>query len=401
MNAGRAGDLQNLRILHVFRAPLGGLFRHVVDLATEQAARGHEVGIVCDSFTGGEQAVAALARLSPSLKLGVHRRPMHRNPHPADFAALADVMRVVGRAKPDVIHGHGSKGGLYARLPAFLPGASCPVRAYTPHGGSFNFKPGAVTHHLYMTVERLLSARTDVFLFESAYIGDRFNAFVGGTNGLRRVVFNGLGEAEFEPIEPEPNAADFLYVGELRAAKGIDTFLDALALIRTMTGATPRAILVGSGPDRELLSAQAERLGISDSIAFAGVLPARKAFALGRMLVVPSRAESLPYVVLEAAGARIPMVATNVGGIPEIFGPYGSRLGPCDNPADLAARMMQMMRRDKAELARQADLLAAFVAEEFSIRRMVDSVIDGYRDARAQRGANARDATRAMAPSNA
>ena len=68
-------------------------------------------------------------------------------------------------------------------------------------------------------------------------------------------------------------------------------------------------------------------------------MPVREAFKLGRVLVVPSRAESMPYVVLEAAGARVPMIATDVGGIPEIFGPYRDRLGPADDPADLQARI--------------------------------------------------------------
>ena len=68
-------------------------------------------------------------------------------------------------------------------------------------------------------------------------------------------------------------------------------------------------------------------------------MPVREAFKLGRMLVVPSRAESMPYVVLEAAGARVPMIATNVGGIPEIFGPFRDRLGPPDDAEDLRARI--------------------------------------------------------------
>src|ERR1043165_4072571 len=62
-----------LRILHVLRAPLGGLFRHVCDLAEEQTRMGHEVGIICDAATGGEQAEAALERLATSCALGIHR----------------------------------------------------------------------------------------------------------------------------------------------------------------------------------------------------------------------------------------------------------------------------------------------------------------------------------------
>ena len=72
-------------------------------------------------------------------------------------------------------------------------------------------------------------------------------------------------------------------------------------------------------------------------------MPARQAFALGRVLVVPSRAESLPYVVLEAAAAGMPLIATRVGGIPEIFGPHAGRLVPPDDAAALAAAIAQAL----------------------------------------------------------
>ena len=60
MSAERAGPPRKLRILHVFRAPLGGLFRHVIDLAGEQAARGHEVGLFFDSASRGDNVASAL-----------------------------------------------------------------------------------------------------------------------------------------------------------------------------------------------------------------------------------------------------------------------------------------------------------------------------------------------------
>ena len=82
-----------------------------------------------------------------------------------------------------------------------------------------------------------------------------------------------------------------------------------------------RADIVGDGPDRQRFETQAADLGLGGAVSFTGAMPARTAFARGRLLVVPSRAESLPYVVLEAAAAGMPMIATRVGGIPEIFGP--------------------------------------------------------------------------------
>src|SRR5690349_17217925 len=71
-------DPEPLRIVHVTRTPVGGIFRHILDLASGQASRGHHVGIVCDSTTGGERAEAALATLAPQMKLGIARFSMRR-----------------------------------------------------------------------------------------------------------------------------------------------------------------------------------------------------------------------------------------------------------------------------------------------------------------------------------
>ena len=111
------------------------------------------------------------------------------------------------------------------------------MRAYTPHGGSFNYQPGtALAPRSTWRAERLLAPSTDIFLFESAYIAGRFDALVGAHDGLRRIVPTASAPAEFAPVAPTADAADFLYVGELRAAKGIDTLLDALARV----GRAPR-----------------------------------------------------------------------------------------------------------------------------------------------------------------
>ena len=374
-----------LRILHVLRAPLGGLFRHVVDLARGHADRGPAVGLVTDSLTGGDRATQVLAELAPILELGVTRTPMHRNPHLSDIGALRHVIGRIAETHPDVVHGHGSKGGFFARAPGLLPGSHMPVRAYTPHGGSFNYKPGSLVNGVYMMAEAALARATDIFLFESAYIGRRFDESVGYEKALKRIVLNGIAESETVPVLANADAADFVYVGELRSAKGIDTMIDALRIVRDRIGRVPRAILVGSGPDEAALHEHARAAGLEDCITMPGPMPARRAFSLGKILVVPSRAESLPYVVIEAAGAHIPMIATSVGGIPEIFGPYADRLIPCDDAERLSRAMIEALSSGEDERRQRAGEVADFVASRFSIANMVDSVIAGYRDALAAR----------------
>src|SRR5436305_14168315 len=119
---------QPLRILHAIRPPVGGIFRHVLDLAHGQADRGHHVGILADSLTGGERADQALAELSPRLKLGVHRVAIHREPSPTDMLAWVHFTRLIRRLKPDVLHGHGAKAGVFVRA---MTRSSGVIRVYT------------------------------------------------------------------------------------------------------------------------------------------------------------------------------------------------------------------------------------------------------------------------------
>lgn len=382
-----AGAAPSLRILHVFRAPLGGLFRHVLDLARGQAQRGHQVGIFCDASTGGERANTVFADLSSQLSLGITRVPMSRYPSVTDARAQLAEIATRKRLQPQIVHAHGSKGGLYARLPALFSPGRAYATAYTPHGGSFNYKPGGMEHKVYMTVERQLERATDMFLFESRFIAGRFEAYIGHTPRTdHRIVLNGISEAEFEPIDHSQAEFDLVYLGELRSAKGIDTLIEALAGLKTQDQLTPRILIVGSGPDEAVLKAMTVSQGITEQCLFEPPGPIRRALSKARVMVVPSRAESLPYVILEAAAAAQPLISTDVGGINEIYGPdHRHRLIPANDPAILADAIRTKLARPDVERRQQAANLAAHVRQNFRLDAMVDGVIEAYRDALAAR----------------
>jgi glycosyltransferase involved in cell wall biosynthesis len=368
--------MQPLNILHVFRAPVGGLFRHVLDLTRGQIARGHRVGLIADSHTGGENAEKVLRELAPSLALGFSRFPMRRHANPGDLFALAHVLRRCAQTGADIVHGHGAKGGAFARLTF---GRNRAVRAYTPHGGSLLFGHDTLAGKFYLMTERLLMLRGDLFLFESAYSAAIFRRKIGNPPGLVRIVHNGVSRAEFEPIVARSDATDLVFMGELRSVKGIDVLIEAIALLRR-DGRSVTATLVGSGPDRDALGAQVERLGLSGDVRFKPAMPGHEALTLGRIMVVPSRAESLPYVVLEAAAGGKPLITTRVGGIPEIYGPLSDALvPPQDAPA--LARAIGAALDNPAATIETARLLRERVAASFSVDTMVDGVLAGYQAA--------------------
>jgi glycosyltransferase involved in cell wall biosynthesis len=370
----------SLKILHILRAPLGGLFRHVVDVAQGQMARGHQVGLIVDSTTGGTRADGILAELAPRLTLGIARVPIPRELSQRDLHALWAISRRVRQLQPDVLHGHGAKGAALARLTRGAPEA---IRAYTPHGGSLVYCPGTLRGGFYRTLERVLNPLTDLFLFESSYVAELYRNVIGPPEAMVRVVRNGIAEAEFEPVMPGPRATDIVCVGELRPVKAIDVLIEALAVLR-QSGRRITATIAGEGPDDEKLKAQTYRLGLIDQVRFIGHCPAREAFTMGRMLVIPSRAESLPYVVLEAAAAGLPIIATNVGGMPEIFGPQAAQLIPADDTVALIGAIAKAVD-DPKQMQSAAQALKTRVRSEFSLSTMVECNLAAYREALAER----------------
>jgi glycosyltransferase involved in cell wall biosynthesis len=365
-----------LNILHVFRAPVGGLFRHVIDLTREQAARGHRVGLIADSTTGGARAEESFRVLEPSLALGLSRIPMRRHIGLSDIHGVAHVMRRSAQLEADVIHGHGAKGGAFARLSFNNRRA---VRAYTPHGGSLLFGHDTWAGEFYLATERLLMLRGDLFLFESNYSAEIFHRNIGTPRGLVRVTHNGVSPKEFEPIIAQPDATDLVFMGELRPVKGIEVLIEAIGRLHR-DGRHVSATLVGDGPDRDALHAQVERLGLLASIRFKPAMPGYKALTLGRIMVVPSRAESLPYVVLEAAAGGVPLITTKVGGIPEIYGEQSGALVPPEDAGALAEAIVRCIENGEAT-AEFTSKLRNRVAASFSVKTMVDGVLDAYQAA--------------------
>ena len=367
-------DLQSLRIVHVTRTPVGGIFRHILDVAGGQAARGHRVGIVCDSTTGAARAEAALVAIAPQMKLGVSRFPIAREVGPSDISGFLAVSRHLASLNADVLHGHGAKGGAFVRLMS----APAAIRVYTPHGGSLHYGRHTFRGIVYGGIERFLSRRTELFLFESAFARNAYQAMVGPPRGIVRVVFNGISATEMAPVEPRADAADLVSVGEFRHIKGTDVLIEALANLHR-SGRRVSLAVAGDGEEGSALREQVARLGLCDSVRFLGHSPARQAFSHGRLLAMPSRADSLPYVAIEAAGAGIPIVASDVDGIPEILG-SDSTLVPPENPERLAAAIAAALD-DPGRARAGAARLRKRIGTLFSQDAMVEGVLGGYGEA--------------------
>jgi glycosyltransferase involved in cell wall biosynthesis len=357
----------------------------VRDLAEFHAKAGHEVGIVCDSLTGGAFEDALFDEIRPYLSLGLVRLPISRSVSPRDFGALWSSYREIRSLQPDVLHGHGAKGGAIARLIGSVLRVNRyrVARLYSPHGGSLHYDRSTAGGLAILTAERLLEPLGDGLVFVCDFEREAYRSRVGRPRVKAERIYNGIHDRDFETVFARPDAVDFLYIGMLRDLKGPDVFVDAFARTERLVGRPLSALMIGDGPDREKYQQMMLRLGLGRRIAMLPAMRAHEAFALARNVVVPSRAEAMPYIVLEALAARKPVIATRVGGIPEVLGDKSIALAEPGDAASLAAVMARAMT-DPAWLEKVMPDPTAF-KERFSASVMSSSLTAFYREILASR----------------
>lgn len=308
-----------LRILYVItKANWGGAQRYVYDLAVAALAAGNEVMVVA-----GAQGELTDRLVSAGITVACVER-MQRNIRLADeISALRSLLRIVRDFKPNIIHGNSSKAGGLAAVIGRL--TSVKMILFTVHGWAFNeerpeLQKAIITLAHYATV--LLSSRV-VCVSESLARDIAWMPFV---RDRIRVIQNGIEPAELLPQEEARRrlAADLARatwigtIAELHPTKQLPVLIEAFARLSEAHPETA-LVIIGDGEERERLQSIIEEHGLSARVRLCGhrenaaaYLPALDIFAL------PSRSEGLGYVLLEAGLARLPVVASRVGGIPEI-----------------------------------------------------------------------------------
>lgn len=345
MNADLIKTGAPLRIIHCFRSPVGGIFRHVRDLVEQHSQSGHAVGIVCDSSTGGEYEASLFAELEPKLKLGLIRLPIRRAIGPEDMAAVKACYKHIQSMHPDVLHGHGAKGGAIARIIGSILRAqgSRVARFYSPHGGSLHYRSNTVMGKIIFALERQLERQTEAIAFVCGFEQWSYRTKVGEPRCDHRLIYNGISDQEFQPIPVAGDGVDFAFIGMLRELKGPDVFIDAFQRTERLLARPLKAAVIGDGPERDTYERMILQSGLGQRIKLLPAMRVSEAFAMSDIIVVPSRAEAMPYIVLEAVAAGKAVIASRVGGIPEALGKASPALVAPDDPDGLAAIMVDAL----------------------------------------------------------
>jgi glycosyltransferase involved in cell wall biosynthesis len=367
-----------LRICLISETVLTGVGRHVVDLVRALTARGHEVHLLHSLARVDHDLVAEIAAMPHVCCRGF---AMRREPHGSDVAVLVELARYVRQHGPfDAIHGHSSKGGVYARLLALFSGASC---LYTPHAFvTLGPTLPRARRWMYAMVERILAMVTDSVICAS--VEEQRHACELGIAAKRlRVISHGIegfdtsqGASQRGKLGLPSDAVVIGFVGRMDQQKAPQRLVDAgLSLFAHHRNA--HVVMVGDGPLRPELEARVRRSGFAKRFSWRGEESGRAWIPAFDILAMPSAYEGFSYTLMEALYAGVPVVCTPVGGVSGLVidGQEGFVV-PHADCAGLAERLARLVSdaQLRASMGRHARARGAL----FSIERMTGLVEAAY-----------------------
>ena len=363
----------SVRVLHVItRLTLGGSSENTVQSCVALVRAGYAC-VLAASFRESEAPVIDGARRRgcrvvdiPSL--GREVAPLR------DLAALGQMLRLIRRERPAIVHTHTSKAGFIGRLAARI--AHVPAVIHQPHGHIFYGYYGRRKTDVFTVLERRAARWTDRIVTLTERGTEEHLAHGIGAPGQYVAVPSGVPTAELRagaPTRAQARArlgldADAFVVaglGRLIRIKGFDLVVQALPAILAEIPST-RVLLIGDGPDRDQLAATAASLGVADRLLLVGGTPdVASCLVAADAVAMPSRNEGMGRVLVESMALGLPVVASAVGGIPAVVtdGECGLLVEP-DDVAALAAALVQLGR--DIGLRRKLGEAAVSRAEEFS-----------------------------------
>ncbi len=389
---------ERIRILRVIaRLNMGGPALHVAYLAKGLQSRGYETTLVAGRLARGEDSMSFVAD-----ELGIEVVPLgelHREISPVyDPVAVARLVRVIREVRPHILHTHTAKAGAVGRAAALLTGdARPPVIVHTYHGHVLRGYFDPLRTEIFRETERALARHTtrliavgpevrDDLVAQHVAPAEKFSVIRLGID-LESRTLGSERRGEFRTLFGVPG--DRFVVGWIGRMTAIKRVPDVLAAFRMLLdrGVEATLCLVGDGPDREEIERHAHELGVARHTLFVGyqrdVAPY---YAFFDAFLLPSANEGTPVVAIEALAAERPVVATRVGGVPDVVadGEDGFLVEPGDVKA--LADALERLARDPELRRRFGAAGRARVVPRYRVERLVDDVDALYRELLTEQG---------------
>jgi len=375
------------KILYIItQSNLGGAQKYVLDLATGLKKQDFNVAVAAGG--DGELFRRLQAAGIKIFKLKWLRRGAF-NPI-LDLFGLWEIIKLVKRERPDIIHLNSSKAGFSGSLAGKMAGAKV---IYTVHGAVFEAAFSWLERKLFLWLERLTAKCKDRIICVSEHDRQLWLKYKVAPPEKLVTIHNGIGAIDFLPKEQARHQFSLRYNRDLDdyqiigwngwfyPEKNLATLTKAANLIFGLPAYQNKKIIFlifGNGPEGKSLKMKVKDLKLENKILFPGAITQGSRYLKAfDVFALPSLKEGLPYTILEAMAAGLPIVASNVGGIPEaIFdGVSGFLIKPRDHEA-LAERILQIL--ENPDLANRFSQASLEKIKEFSLEKMLSQTQAQY-----------------------
>ncbi len=387
-------------VVHILEATGGGTRRHLHDILAYADRRQFNFSVICSA--GREAGFADEIDWMRGAGIRVAVVPMGRAVRPTtDWQAYARLVKLLAEWNPDVVHTHSTKAGAIGRLAAWRVGVRQIV--HTPHCWPFAMQVGPLRQWLYANCERFLARRCHTIVGvcqAEVELGKKWRI---ADDRQLRLIYNGVDiQAAAATVPPDRLPPEWgrlrigggvaaikvvAVIGRLTRQKGQCWFVEAMAPLLAERHDL-RLVMIGDGEERRRLETLIARLDIGHRCQFVGQHEdPRWLYSLIDVVAIPSMWEALPYVLLDALAAGRPVVASRVGGLPEVVedGVNGRLVDP---GAAEAARTALAELLDDREQWTQMSRQAVVTARRFEIARMIDSLQNLYLEKPIPKGAS-------------
>ena len=302
----------------------------------------------------------------------------HYNPVAA-VPAVAIVARYIQKNNFDIVHTHSTEAGIIGRFAASIAGS--PIVIHTVHGVPFAPDRNDLLERLVLHCERAAAHRTDCFVTNADAIAEDYLSRGIGRSEQYTTIYSGIDVEQFQQAGPASDVTGegvrVVMIGRLTNGKG---FEDLLAAVDFLDRKNLSVYLVGDGPLRETLKAEIEERNLSNTIYMLGYrddVPA--ILAACDVFVLPSYREGTPRVLTEAMASGLPVIATDIAGIPEQIedGRNGFLIEP-GNTATLVERLKKLLA--DPELRQEMGKQGMEQAHHFSAETMVEDLDEMYQE---------------------
>lgn len=327
-----------MRIAHIIGSDeIGGLEQVVQSLSIFQTKRGHHVHII--AFLNDANTKSDYIRKLENNGLTCHVFCRRGRRYIKEYNTLIQICRVID---PDILHSHGKRSDFITALAC----RSLGLRSVSTIHAAIQ---GSLQDRIYTYVQYLALSKFDAVIPVATHIAHKLRQF-GIKDDRIHIVQNAWAKLE-EPLSREsarnklliPQGARLIgWTGRLTKEKGADLFIEALALIKDLPWI---ASIIGDGPESMKVQHAVKKFGLIDRIYFHGAINgAGRYFTAYDCFVLSSNTEGTPMVLFEAMDTRTPIVATSVGGVPDVLSANEASLTRPGDPADLAAAISAVLQ---------------------------------------------------------